>query len=382
MEIFFDEYGRRLLYGLVFASLLFSWSYAQSDNLDSPKKVEAYLKKQISENSQDVAVAVYTVNTDGTLRMDDALTYNIDKPMPLASTVKIVVLAAYAQAVVEGKVDPDEEVSVRDWEVYYLPGTDGGAHAGALEELNVSSDELGFAKDVSTVRLDDIVSAMIVQSDNAATDYVMNRVGDEAMARVIQENSLTQQEVPLSFLGTFLALNNAETPLPYSDLQRSAERDEQRYLTDSAWHEVQQNSPLASLDTFEKQAEVLQSSTKGSAENYARMMGGVVTETFISPEVSRVMRKHLEWPMQIPGNEESFETFGAKGGSLPGILTEASYLIPKTGDFAGEARVAVLFFNRLPEASFNSLAQSYAQQSVLLRLATERSAVDKMRAGE
>ena len=347
--------------------------------LNSPEKVETYLKKQISEGSQDIALAVYTLNADGTLRTDDAFTYNIDKPMPLASTVKVVVLAAYAQAVVEGKLDPDEEVNVRDWEAYYLPGTDGGAHPSVLETLGISSDELGFAKDVFTVRLDGIVSAMIVQSDNAATDYVMNRVGDEALARVIKENNLTQQEVPLSFLGTFLALNSAEAPLTYGELSRAAARAEQRYLNDSAWREAQQRSPLARLDGYDKQAEVFQSDTKGSAENYARMVGGVVTETFISSQVSQIMRRHLEWPMQIPGNEESFETFGAKGGSLPGILTDTMYFIPKMGDFAGKPRVAVLFFNQLPEAPFNGLAESYAQQSVLLRLATERSAVDEMR---
>ena len=380
MEIFFDRYGHWLFHGLIATLLLFSWSHAQMfGKLNSPEKVETYLKKQISEGSQDVALAVYTLNADGTLRTDDAFTYNIDKPMPLASTVKVVVLAAYAQAVVEGKLDPDEEVSVRDWEAYYLPGTDGGAHAGALEEFNIASDELGFAKDVSTVRLDGVVSAMIVQSDNAATDYLIGRVGAEGLAKLIKENNLTQQEVPLSFLGTFLALNSAEAPLPYGELRRAAARAEQRYLTDSAWREAQQKAPLASLGSYDKQAEVFQSDTKGSAENYARMVGGVVTETFISPEVSQIMRRHLEWPMQIPGNEESFETFGAKGGSLPGILTDTMYVIPKRGDFAGKPRVAVLFFNQLPEAPFNALAESYAQQSALLRLATERSAVDEMR---
>ena len=106
-------------------------------------------------------------------------------------------------------------------------------------------------------------------------------------------------------------------------------------------------------------------------------MAGVVSETFIGAEASQVMRRHLEWPMQIPGNEEVFQTFGAKGGSLPGIVTEASYLIPKEGDFAGEPRVAVLFLNRLSEAASGGLAESFAQQTVMLQLATDRTAVER-----
>ncbi len=382
MKIFSDRTLRKLLYALPLISLLLSsCSSAQApSDLSSPEEVEIYLKNQISEGSQDVALAVYSVNEDGTLRMDDALAYNEDTPMPLASTVKIVVLAAYAQAVAEGSLNPDEEVSVRDWEAYYLPFTDGNAHSLALESLGIASDEFGFAEEDVSVRLDDIASAMIVQSDNAATDYLMNRLGDGALVRVIEENNLAQQEVPLSILGTLLALNEAEregrTYAP-DEFRLATERYEERYVSDSAWREAQIEAPLASLGSFDKQARAFQAFTSGSAEDYARIMAGVVSETFIGAEASGVMRRHLEWPMQIPGNEEVFQTFGAKGGSLPGIVTEASYLVPKEGDFAGEPRVAVLFLNRLSEAASGGLAESFAQQTVLLQLAVDRAAVER-----
>lgn len=48
-----------------------------------------------------------------------------DDPQPLASAVKVVHLAAYARAVADGRLDPAEPVPVRDWERWYLPGTDG-----------------------------------------------------------------------------------------------------------------------------------------------------------------------------------------------------------------------------------------------------------------
>ena len=198
MIIFFGRTLHKFLYVLPLTSLLLSsCSPAQApSDLSSPEGLEAYLKNQINEGSRDVALAVYSVNEDGTLSPADALAYNENAPLPLASTVKIVVLAAYAQAVAEGSLNPDEEVSVRDWEAYYLPFTDGGAHPSVLESLGIASDELGFAEEDVGVRLDDVASAMIVQSDNAATDYLMNRLGDAALTRVIEENALSQQEVP------------------------------------------------------------------------------------------------------------------------------------------------------------------------------------------
>ncbi len=388
MDLFADNNSRRLVHGLLFTFLLFSWSSAQMlGELNSPNKVEAYLKKQMSESSQDVAMAIYTVNADGSLSTIDAFTYNENKPMPLASTVKVVILAAYAQAVMEGTSDPDEEVSVKDWEAYYLPFTDGGAHPSALESLGIESDELGFAQGDVTVTLDDIVSAMIVQSDNAGTDYLMARLGDEAVARVIEENSLTQ-ELPLSILGMFLAWQNAESPAltRYSpdDFRAATERYKTRYLSDSAWREAQLGwlQTLPDPGSHSEQLEAYQNFTSGSAQTYARIVAGVVTETFVSPEASQVMRKHLEWPMQFSSNRERFETFGTKGGSLPGVLTEAMYLIPKTGDFAGEPRVAVLFFNHLSEVQFSGLFESFAHQEVLLDLMTSRRASEKIRPSE
>ena len=385
MKIFPGRILRKLLYALPFASLLLSSCspvQAQSD-LSRPEGVEAYLKNQINRGSQDIALAVYSVNPDGSLSPADALAYNKNAPMPLASTVKIVVLAAYAQAVAEGTLDPDEEVSVRDWETYYLPFTDGDRHLVALESLGIAFDELGFAEEDVSVRLDDVASAMIVQSDNAATDYLMDRVGDAALARVIEENDLAQQEVPLSILGMYLAWQNAESPqltqYPEDEFRAVAERHQARYLNDAAWREAQLEW-LQSLTSFpgsyEEQVETSQAFTSGSAGDYARIMAGVVSETFISAEVSGVMRRHLEWPMQIPGNEETFQTFGTKGGSLPGIVTEAWYLVPKEGDFASEPRVAVLFFNQLSEAAARGLAESFAQQTVILQLATDRATVE------
>ena len=86
--------------------------------------------------------------------------------------MKIAVLAAYAEAVENGTLSADARVRITDWDALYLPGTDGDAHPKAIEGLRDKNRVTG-----ETVSLADLVSTMIVHSDNAACDYLLRTVG-------------------------------------------------------------------------------------------------------------------------------------------------------------------------------------------------------------
>jgi hypothetical protein len=83
------------------------------------------------------------------------------------------------------------------------------------------------------------------------------------------------------------------------------------------------------------------------------------------------MRGHLEWPMQKPENLERFQALGAKGGSLPGMLTEAWYLVPRSGDFAGQPRAISLLMRGMPLSVWAQMSKTYAHQEFALRVATD-----------
>jgi len=100
-------------------------------------------------------------------------------------------------------------------------------------------------------------------------------------------------------------------------------------------------------------------------------MAGVVTGTFLSPAVSELMREYLEWPMELEGNREQFRAFGAKGGSLAGVLTEAAYLVPTSGSFAGTPRIVALFMREMPLSSWLQLQQTFGQQRFYVEVATD-----------
>ena len=89
-------------------------------------------------------------------RLDDpesAIWMNPDVPRPVASTIKILVLAGYAEAVDEGRWSPLERVPLAAVETFFLPGTDGAAHDRAVEVYR----ERGWLDGSDSVSLRDVV---------------------------------------------------------------------------------------------------------------------------------------------------------------------------------------------------------------------------------
>lgn len=287
------------------------------------------------------------------------------EPSPLASTKKIVVLAAYAREVSEGRLDPGEKVAVSEWERYYIPDTDGGAHPAAMEDLGIQTDENGGATDAgATAPLDEMAGAMVSVSDNAATDYLIERLGQGKIRAIIEDEGLTGQRDVLPISGSLLLWSGPDgegTPgLPGMGREEYAARvlrETGRYRDGKypeEWREGR--APLGSL--VGQRALAATYETKGKAEDYARIMGGVASGEFISPEVAGIMAEHLDWPMERPSNKEEFRTLGAKGGSLSGILTQAMYAVPKREDHAGEERVVVLFMRDMSGSAWLGVQQS------------------------
>lgn len=152
-----------LILALVIAAVFAGGGYY----VNKMNQAKSKLANFILANPESTAVAAYTFDKNEELIEDgNAIFYNADSPLILASTMKIVVLAAYADAVVRGEFDPNQQVSVADWEKYYLPPTDGGSHAASLKNVGLDADEKGFAKDgTATVSLEYLARFMMHYSE-------------------------------------------------------------------------------------------------------------------------------------------------------------------------------------------------------------------------
>ena len=278
-----------------------------------------------------------------------------DQLFPLASTVKVVHLVAYAEAVARDGRLAQERVLLADVDAWYWQGTDGGAHEHARREwLRAGSG------DDRTVSLDAIVRGAIVHSSNAAADYLLARFGP---LKTPDGDSITP------FLGEFRAWSRT-TPDEWVQLP-SATRH--AYASEA----VHEGSGRAwTLPSLEDQRRFAGVSLMGRPATWARYLARLGDGRGMRAAARDVVRRHLEWPLEQSGNRTLFDRFATKGGSLPGVLAEASYVQAK-----GRQALAVAFFLRdLPPPVERALHITFRHQGLILRLAESESFLDEARA--
>lgn len=305
-------------------------------------------------------------------RLDDpdtAILLNPDVPRPLASTIKILVLAGYAQAVDQGRWSPDERVPLAAVEAFFLPSSDGGAHDRAVEVYR----ERGWLDASGTVSLRRVVWAMMTVSDNAATDYLLDRLGRERAASLPARLDAVNSDAPLPISGVFLSWAGAgEEPLVDAAWELAA-----RLRGDPEFRAASQDKRVGSQLAVREQARLSSTrSPRGTARDYTSLMERLQRGDLISAAASATMREFLEWPMENEPIRREFTAFGTKGGSLPGVLTEATYAMPRSAASGG---VAALLLDELPVAVWLSLTQSYLHQDLLRRLLSDPEFFESVR---
>ena len=277
---------------------------------------------------------------------DSAIWMNPDVRRPVASTIKILVLAGYAEAVDEGRWSPLERVPLAAVETFFLAGTDGGAHGRAVDVYR----ERGWVDRSDAVSLRDIVWAMMTFSDNAATDYLLRRLGRERADALPGRLGLAASDAPLPISGVFLSwAEAAEGPLADAAWAR-AERLHGDLEFRTAW---QQRRVTREVGVREQARLSDMRSPKGTARDYAGLMERIQRGDLISAAASATMREFLESPMENEAIRRGFKAYGSKGGAMAGVLTEVSYAVPR-GATGG---VGVLFLDDLPLAVGFTLAR-------------------------
>jgi Beta-lactamase enzyme family len=214
---------------------------------------------------------------------------------PLASAYKAIHAATFAGS----GINPQRQIKIRDWEAYYLPGTDGGVHPQALQWLGIPVDG-PYAKDPDQlVPLDAVARAMIVWSDNAAADYLHDLLGVPALRRTAACGGWPNAQVP-ALIGQWLRI---WWPGTNDDLAR-------RYLTDPQFRAATLAKQAPGLDEVLAWAKTTH---RGSAADLASLHRAIATERIPGRNYLELAFAGLRQPDELG--------IGFKGGEVPGVLT-------------------------------------------------------------
>lgn len=284
-----------------------------------------------------------------------------DEQQPLASAVKVVHLGAYARAVAAGELDPDEQIPLLDWERWYVPGTDGGAHPAALDRLGIPNDGISASDPAGTVRLDDMITAMIQESDNAVPDYLRYRLGDDALVDAAAAGGWDGFQAPTLVTST---LSLFDPSLGEGDRWATANRwaFDQQFRTDI--------SETLQVPSYDEQVDGVQDrSVAGSAAELNGVYRAFADGSY--GEESDVVLRHLEYQ---PAPEGAVG-IGFKGGNLPGVLTQAFELRREDGTVA----TAVWLTEGLTADRYEAaLAGLGSQQGLIVDALDSSSALDRI----
>ena len=286
------------------------------------------------------------------LVMDDGrghvVEHRQDEQQALASAVKVVHLAAYARAVAAGQLDADEQVPLLDWERWYVPGTDGGAHPAALDRLGIANVGVGATDLGATARLDDMVTAMIQESDNAVPDYLRYRLGDDALVEAAAAGGWEGFEAS-TLVTTVLAV--FDPALGEGDQWATA----QRWAFDEQFRAVTGADVV--LPAYEDQAAAVELvGAKGSAAQLDSLYRSLADGSF--GEGADIALRQLEYQPAPDGAQG----LGFKGGNLPGVLTQAFELRRDDGTVA----TAVWLTDGLPADRYDAANAGFGNQQMLI----------------
>ena len=141
--------------------------------------------------------------------------HNADQPVPLCSVFKIPVMAEAFRQIDAGRFTLDDR-----WDL-------------TLAEKNLPSGILVFLQDGLRPTVRDLLTLMIIISDNTATDMVMHRLSVASTTKFMHELGLTDIHVPMTVRDIFndimgeagsdprLAFTNLDKPQPEGPSNRS-----------------------------------------------------------------------------------------------------------------------------------------------------------------
>ncbi|MCM3706351.1 MULTISPECIES: serine hydrolase [Cytobacillus] len=333
---------------LILAAALAIFVYLKGKSSGDPESIIGYVQEH--KNTENMALVIR--HND-----EDWVNINEDVPLPLASTVKIIVAIEYARQAESGKIDPKEKVDLKTLETYYVPKTDGGAHQAWIDSLS---------EEAESVPLSEVANGMIAYSSNANTDFLLNVLGIENVNELADELKLPSHEKMYPIVSALyipMELMEEEGFTKEEALNELKGMTLEEYRTRAIEiHQKWESQPPNEREKA-KAVKVLDMDfqriwsdrlPRASAGDYADLMRQLNSKNSLSKEVHSYLDPVLEQLMKNPSNREWLRHAGQKGGSTAFVFTISMYATDKEGN-----RTEMAFFaNDLNNAEFKVLSRN------------------------
>ena len=282
-------------------------------------------------------------------RNDTVITHlNETKLMPLASTVKILVAAEFANQVAHEMVNENSYVQLSELDKYYIPNTDGDAHPKWLEYEKQNNHIQG-----DSIRLVDVARGMMIFSSNANAEYLMDLLGFDNVKDNITLFKLKQHSAIYPIVGSLFLYQVPKKSSEDKVFKSISKFSDKQYSMESYDLHMQLKEDSTFKATFKPQdltlkmqrlwSDRLPSST---TKEYVQIAQALNNRELLDEEAFFTIGEVLEYPMENKAFRSVFKHFGAKGGNTSFVLTHVFYLTMKDDT---KMELAVFFNYLSPE---------------------------------
>ncbi|MAL17081.1 MAG: hypothetical protein CL670_06215 [Balneola sp.] len=317
----------------------------------------AGLAEFIGEHPEWVSITSYNVNNP-----DSGISYREDVPRALGATGNIFLVMEYERQVANGILDPTELISLEEIKKFALPEISENNHNKLIEEFEDGNTPL-----------DDVVLAMLQNSDLVSADYLWFRLGEENIRTLIDSLGMPQTSLPLPFSGMYTAINpelNDTTGINEMSFAEFAEKsisEARRLNNDPSYNQKvkdQFDDDRLSL-TFMQERDALEHFPQATTAQLADLMVRLLRDEVISPQISEQIKEKLRWPMGSEPISRSFEDYGAIYDNRMGLLGGIDF---GTSIYDGHTSVQAVFFDQLPVGFWVHMSANHMQEDFQQRL--------------
>ncbi|MDR9418820.1 serine hydrolase [Gracilimonas sp.] len=326
----------------------------------------AGLAEFVGEHPEWISITSYNINDP-----DSGIFYQEDVPRALGATSNLFLLMEYERQVAEGMLDPSETVTIDQIQKFALPEISENNHQKFVDEFEGQS-----------ATLDDIVEAMLQNSDLVAADYLWFKVGEENIRTLVDTLNLSQTTLPLPFSGMYMRINpslNDTAELKNMEFDRFAAESisaAERLKDDPHFNnqvKAQFKDDRISL-TFMQERDALAYFPRATTRQLADLIAQIWNNEVLSEEISTQINEKLRWPMGSEPITRSFEDYGAIYDNRMGLLGGIDF---GTSIYDGHTSVQAVFFDQLPVGFWVHMSANHMQEDYQQRLIWDPALYEK-----
>lgn len=315
------------------------------------------LARFVGEHPKWVSITSYNVNDP-----DSGIYYQEKVPRAMGATSNLFLLMEYERQVAEGLLDPAETVTLEEIKVFALPEISQNNHQKLVDEF-----------EDRTATLDDVVKAMLQNSDLVAADYLWFKLGEQNIRALMDTLDLQETAFPLPFSGMYMRINpslNDTSGLKNLDFSNFAEEAiglATKLKDDSDFNrEVKEQFEDDRLSiTFMEERDALTYFPQATTRQLADLMAQLLRDEFLTEQISEQIKQKLRWPMGSEPIARSFEDYGAIYDNRMGLLGGIDF---GTSIYDGHTSVQAVFFDQLPVGFWVHMSANHMQEDFQQRL--------------